>query len=555
MRIIKGLIIISIFLFVICGGPVTASADTSLVYTDINKDGSNDKQDAALLLKHLAGITYASNFNLTNADINNDGNVDMLDVISILNDINIVGYGHIEEIGWQNNIKSGNIIGTTGQEKRLEAIRLKLSGGIDGKIEYCAHVQGIGWQGWVSNGNLAGTTGKELPIEAIKIKLKGDIANTYSVEYRTHITGVGWLDWCADGEIAGSVGLKQRMEAIQVRLVKKDTSKKYTGVYNVMLPDFSAAAHVEDYGWLAYVGLGETIGTVGEVKSLQAVQLNINPKNSNLSGGIRYRTHVSDVGWQGWVNGGGNAGTTGQGLPIECIQIELTGNMSKYYDIYYRAHVADIGWMGWTKNGGMAGTTGGAAQMEALQVKIVYKNSEEISEGEAYQKLELKSNFESAINSIRVIQQKYPVGSTFNDSDGVGGIQCKGFAGYVYYRMFGLTLPAYTSSANTLIHNSNITVVGEITSRPTVEQLKNMFEKGRPGDIIQGKKQSSQHTMVFMYTTSTGIHVYDCNSDGKNTVKERDLSYSEIAGTGYYTGYIYGISLYTAPNYTSKFPS
>lgn len=158
---------------------------------------------------------------------------------------------------------------------------------------------------------------------------------------------------------------------------------------------------------------------------------------------------------------------------------------------------------------------------------------------------------EAAINKIRQIQQTYPVGSKFTGSF-EGAIQCKGFAGYVYNQMFGLSLPAYTANKVTLYH-TNVNVVGEITWHPSVAELKNMFSKGRTGDIIQGRKQSSQHTMVFMYATDEGIHVYDCNSDGNLTVKERDLLYSEIAGSGYYTGYIYGISLYTAPNYDEKY--
>lgn len=111
---------------------------------------------------------------------------------------------------------------------------------------------------------------------------------------------------------------------------------------------------------------------------------------------------------------------------------------------------------------------------------------------------------DSAIAKIREIQKTYPVGSKFNASFN-GAIQCKGFADYVYYQMFGLQLPPYTSSKNTITHNSNISVVGEITSRPTVDQLKNMFSKGRTGDIIQGRKQSSQHTMVFMYATDSEV--------------------------------------------------
>ena len=53
--------------------------------SDVNMDGVVNKADAALLLKHISGITALNELSLAIADVNNDGNVDMTDAVAILN--------------------------------------------------------------------------------------------------------------------------------------------------------------------------------------------------------------------------------------------------------------------------------------------------------------------------------------------------------------------------------------------------------------------------------------------------------------------------------------
>lgn len=90
-----------------------------------------------------------------------------------------------------------------------------------GGISYSSHVQDIGWQDWKSNGDLSGTSNQSKRVEAIKIKLTGDVANYYDVYYRVHAQNYGWLDWAKNGEAAGTQGYSCRLEAIQIVLVKK----------------------------------------------------------------------------------------------------------------------------------------------------------------------------------------------------------------------------------------------------------------------------------------------------------------------------------------------
>lgn len=139
---------------------------------------------------------------------------------------------HVQSIGWQGWKSDGASAGTTGQSKRLESIKIQLSNlkDVDGEdlsksgITYRTHVQSIGWQGWKSNGELSGTTGQAKRLEAIQIKLTGDIAEKYDVYYRVHAQHFGWLGWAKNGEASGTSGYAYRLESIQIKLVKKGDS-------------------------------------------------------------------------------------------------------------------------------------------------------------------------------------------------------------------------------------------------------------------------------------------------------------------------------------------
>ena len=86
-------------------------------------------------------------------------------------DAKLSGDFHVQNIGTVHldNIEPDTLIGTIGKSLRLEAFRLHLTGVPDKKLYYEAHVQDIGWQGVRSNGEMAGTTGQSKRIEAVKI--------------------------------------------------------------------------------------------------------------------------------------------------------------------------------------------------------------------------------------------------------------------------------------------------------------------------------------------------------------------------------------------------
>ncbi|OFI46278.1 hypothetical protein BG262_04485 [Floricoccus penangensis] len=136
---------------------------------------------------------------------------------------------HVQNIGWQNYKKNGDISGTSGRGLRLEGIKIKLSNlPYVGGISYSTHVQNIGWQNNVSNNQLSGTYGRSLRLEGIRINLTGEIANHYDVYYRVHIQDKGWLNWAKNGSTAGSQDASKRLEAIQI-VIKNKSEKAPTG--------------------------------------------------------------------------------------------------------------------------------------------------------------------------------------------------------------------------------------------------------------------------------------------------------------------------------------
>ena len=128
---------------------------------------------------------------------------------------------HIQSIGWQPNVKNGEVSGTTGKGLRLEGIKINKIDDIAGDVTYRTHVQKIGWQPFKKNGEMSGTSGQGLRLEAIEINLTGELANKYDVYYRVHSQSFGWLGWAKNGAPAGTAGYAYRLEGIQIVFVEK----------------------------------------------------------------------------------------------------------------------------------------------------------------------------------------------------------------------------------------------------------------------------------------------------------------------------------------------
>ena len=158
--------------------------------------------------------------------------------------VNVAYRTHVQTFGWQGWKYNGQMSGTSGQAKRLEGINIKLTNKpYSGSIVYTTHVQTYGWQGnennpntWKRDGDMSGTSGEAKRLEAIRIALTGEMAEHYDVYYRVHAQSFGWLGWAKNGEAAGTAGLAKRLEGIQIVLVPKNgkaPAMSYQGITSV----------------------------------------------------------------------------------------------------------------------------------------------------------------------------------------------------------------------------------------------------------------------------------------------------------------------------------
>ena len=199
---------------------------------------------------------------------------------------------HMKSIGNKEykNITKDTLIGTTGQNRRLEAIRIT---GKKSFYLYRVHQKSIGWSEWANNGEWAGTTGKGLQMEALEIK-----KSMFSVE--PHVQSKGWLSPKAAENVIGITGHALRLEAIRINPYGKTIKAK---------------VHIQSKGWVDYGMITEDtiIGTVGEKKRIECLC---------FEGDFEYRVHIQSSGWTDWTKADGVAtlGTVGQELRIEAIQ-------------------------------------------------------------------------------------------------------------------------------------------------------------------------------------------------------------------------------------------
>ena len=242
---------------------------------------------------------------------------------------------HMRGIGWASWQCDGDMSGTTGQNRRIEAFRLAPVGETDVTV----HIRGIGNKEFknITKDTIIGTIGEGRRIESIKITGKDTC-----YLYRVHQKNVGWTDWMSNGEWAGVQGKSLQIEAIEIKKAM-----------------FSVNPHVQDKGWLGDHAAETVIGITGHNLRLEA--LKINPRDKK----IKAKAHIQGKGWVDYdqITKDTIIGTVGEGKRIECLCFEG--------DFEYRVHVQNSGWTDWTKADGVAtmGTVGQALRIEAIQFR------------------------------------------------------------------------------------------------------------------------------------------------------------------------------------------
>lgn len=246
--------------------------------------------------------------------------------------------GHLRDYGWANWQCDGAMIGSTGQSRRVEALRIKPIKHMDVSV----HIKNIGDRTYknITKDTVIGTTGQGLRLEALKIE-SGDTVYLY----RVHQKDIGWSAWCVNGQWAGTKGKSKQIEAVEIKVA-----------------DIAYIAHVEETGDTIWMADGMTAGTTGQQKRLEAIRI-----KSQHCGDVEAKAHIQDEGWKdyGKINQNTVIGTEGDSLRLECLC--LKGNFE------WRAHIQGTGWTAWTDADGVStlGTVGQSLRIEAIEMKAV----------------------------------------------------------------------------------------------------------------------------------------------------------------------------------------
>ena len=122
-------------------------------------------------------------------------------------------------------------------------------------------------------------------------------------------------------------------------------------------------AMVQDVGWQPVKSNGQTAGTTGQSKRLEALWIKYTGK-----GKLTFSSHIQNIGWTTDRTSGEITGTVDMAYRMEAIKIKLEGADKK---IQYRVHVEGIGWTKWCTNNEVAGTIGQSKRIEAIEIKLV----------------------------------------------------------------------------------------------------------------------------------------------------------------------------------------
>ena len=125
------------------------------------------------------------------------------------------------------------------------------------------------------------------------------------IEYKAMVQNEGWQPTKVNGQTAGTTGQKKRLEALWI---------KYTGKGKLTF-----SSHIQYLGWTSDRTSGEVTGTVDMAYRMEAIKIKLEGADKE----IQYRVHVEGIGWTKWCTNNEVAGTIGQSKRIEAIEIKL----------------------------------------------------------------------------------------------------------------------------------------------------------------------------------------------------------------------------------------
>lgn len=206
----------------------------SLVYsgTEVGSEGqSNELEAIRLSLENMPGYSveyqvytqgkgwgnWVVDGETAGSEINSSAIIGIR--IRIVKNIDAQYKIHVQDIGWEPYVQQGTIASTIGENRRIEAINIKLDNVPDGaSVKYQVYIEGMSWQPWKMEGEDAGTVGQSLKIEAIRIMLIN--APGYSIQYQVDVQNLGWQTWVSDGQDAGVLGLPLGIRGIRIKVIR-----------------------------------------------------------------------------------------------------------------------------------------------------------------------------------------------------------------------------------------------------------------------------------------------------------------------------------------------
>ncbi len=238
---------------------------------------------------------------------------------------------HIQNVGWESKYSSnGQFSGTENRALRLEGIQIRLTKQLEKEYDvyYRVHVQNHGWLDWAKNDQMSGSQGPGLRLEGIEIQVvkKGQaapgktevpfvttvskpVAQTTSIQYASYLKNQGWTGVAKDGQTSGGSG--QTINNFQLKLAVSPTIKgnvQYSG-------------HFSRLGWVTNKSNGQTFATNAN-HQLEAMTINLTD-DMDKQYDIYYRANVEGYGWLDWASNGQTAGTIGAGKRLEAYEVKL----------------------------------------------------------------------------------------------------------------------------------------------------------------------------------------------------------------------------------------
>ena len=137
-----------------------------------------------------------------------------------MNDLGLWYAVHSAKLGWLAPVHDGMQAGTTGAKLGVQAFKLdfrKLP--FDLVVDVTAHIQSIGQKVFridkTKHDTVIGTTGQDKRLEGFVIDVVSGLPAGKRLYCRVHVQGDGWTEWRVAGAFMGTMGEAKRIEAVE----------------------------------------------------------------------------------------------------------------------------------------------------------------------------------------------------------------------------------------------------------------------------------------------------------------------------------------------------